>query len=88
MHVLVAASAVIPIFVFHDWTYHHLHEVLIYPDTVDDAYRSIEGKQETIVGMAGLHHLSRVMILSKPALLAGFDHPSGHHQASRGLSFD
>jgi Mlc titration factor MtfA (ptsG expression regulator) len=29
--------------------------------------------------MAGLHHLSGVIILSKPALLAGFDHPSGHH---------
>jgi hypothetical protein len=29
--------------------------------------------------MVGLHHLSGVMILSKPALLAGFDHQSGHH---------
>jgi Mlc titration factor MtfA (ptsG expression regulator) len=79
VRVLVAASAVIPIFGFHDWTYHRLHEVLIYPDAFDDAYRTTGGKQETIIGMAGLHHLSGVMILSKPALLAGFDHPSGHH---------
>jgi Mlc titration factor MtfA (ptsG expression regulator) len=79
VRVLVAASAVIPIFGFQDWTYHRLHEVLIYPDAFDDAYRTTGGKQETILGMAGLHHLSGVMILSKPALLAGFDHPSGHH---------
>ena len=79
IRVLVAASAVIPIFGFHDWTYHRLHEVLIYPDAFDDTYRTTGGKEATIVGMAGLHHLSGVMILSKPALLAGFDHPSGHH---------
>ncbi|HMK20790.1 MAG TPA: zinc-dependent peptidase, partial [Terriglobales bacterium] len=79
IRVLVAASAVIPIFGFHDWTYHRLREVLIYPDAFDDAYRSTGGKQETILGMAGLHHLSGVIILSKPALLAGFDHPAGHH---------
>ncbi len=79
IRVLVAASAVIPIFGFHDWAYHRLHEVLIYPDAFDDAYRTTGGKQETILGMAGLRHLSGVMILSKPALLAGFDHPSGHH---------
>ncbi|MDH5640956.1 MAG: zinc-dependent peptidase [Nitrospira sp.] len=79
IRVLVAASAVIPIFGFHDWTYHRLREVLIYPDAFDDAYRTTGGKDATIVGMAGLHHLSGVIILSKPALLAGFDHPSGHH---------
>jgi Mlc titration factor MtfA (ptsG expression regulator) len=79
IRVLVAASAVIPIFGFHDWTYHRLHEVLIYPDAFDDAYRTSGGKEETIVGLAGLHHLSGVIILSKPALLAGFDHPLGHH---------
>ncbi|GKS62917.1 hypothetical protein YTPLAS72_02210 [Nitrospira sp.] len=79
IRVLVAASAVIPIFGFHDWTYHRLREVLIYPDAFDDAYRTTGGKQETILGMTGLHHLSGVMILSKPALLAGFDHSSGHH---------
>ncbi|HVP13886.1 MAG TPA: zinc-dependent peptidase [Phycisphaerae bacterium] len=79
IRVLVAASAVIPIFGFEDWSYHRLHEVLIYPDAFDDAYRTTGGKRETILGMAGLHHLSGVMILSKPALLAGFNHPSGHH---------
>lgn len=77
VRVLVAASAVIPIFGFHDWEYHRLHEVLIYPDAFDDAYRSRGGPGEHILGMVGLHHLSGVMILSKPALLEGFARHSG-----------
>ncbi len=79
IRVLVAASAVIPMFGFHDWDYHRLHEVLIYPNAFDDAYRTRGGPDEMILGMVGLHHLSGVMILSKPALLAGFDHQSGKH---------
>ncbi len=77
--VLVAASAAIPIFGFHDWEYRRLREVLIYPDSFDDAYHSTGGSDEHILGMVGLHHLSGVMILSKPALLAGFADESGHH---------
>ena len=79
IRVLVAASAVIPIFGFHDWEYHRLHEVLIYPDAFDDAYRTRGGSDTHILGMVGLHHLSGVMILSKPALLAGFSPQPGTH---------
>jgi len=79
IRVLVAASAVIPIFGFHDWEYHRLREVLIYPDSFDDTYQSTGESEASIVGMAGLHHLSGVMILSKPALLAGFADHSGTH---------
>ena len=77
IRVLVAASAAIPIFGFHDWEYHRLREVLIYPDAFDDAYQSHGGSDANILGMVGLHHLSGVMILSKPALLAGFAHQAG-----------
>lgn len=77
VRVLVAASAAIPIFGFHDWEYRRLHEVLIYPDAFDDAYRTRGGSDEHILGMVGLHHLSGVMILSKPALLAGFSSQPG-----------
>ena len=77
IRVLVAASAAIPVFGFHDWEYHRLREVLIYPDAFDDAYQNTG--DASIVGMAGLHHLSGVMILSKPALLAGFADESGTH---------
>lgn len=79
IRVLVAASAVIPIFGFQDWEYHRLHEVLIYPDAFDDAYRTKGGDEAQILGMVGLHHLSGVMILSKPALLAGFSPQPGTH---------
>lgn len=80
IRVLVAASAVIPIFGFQDWEYHRLHEVLIYPDAFDDAYQTRGGSDKQILGMVGLHHLSGVMILSKPALLAGFaPHPGTHN---------
>ncbi len=79
IRMLVAASAVIPIFGFHDWEYHRLREVLIYPDAFDDAYRTSGGSNEQILGMVGLHHLSGVMILSKPALLAGFAPQPGAH---------
>jgi Mlc titration factor MtfA (ptsG expression regulator) len=77
--VLVAASAAIPIFGFHDWEYRRLREVLIYPDSFDDAYQSTGGSEENILGMVGLRHLSGVMILSKPALLAGFADELGTH---------
>jgi Mlc titration factor MtfA (ptsG expression regulator) len=53
--------------------------VLIYPDAFDDAYRTRGGPDEQILGMVGLHHLSGVMILSKPALLAGFALQPGLH---------
>ncbi len=79
IRVLVAASAVIPIFGFQDWEYHRLHEVLIYPDAFDDAYRTHGGEEAQMLGMVGLHHLSGVMILSKPALLAGFSPQPGAH---------
>jgi len=68
--VLVAASAVIPVFGFHDWDYHRLGEVLLYPSSFDHDYK--EGEAANILGMVGLGHLSGVMILSKPSLLAGF----------------
>jgi Mlc titration factor MtfA (ptsG expression regulator) len=76
IRVLVAASAVIPIIGFTDWEYHRLGEVLVYPDSFGEKYQTAGSADENILGMVGLKHLSGVMILSKPALLAGFDDPS------------
>src|SRR6187455_2817343 len=36
--VLIAASAIIPIFNFPDWEYIHLHEVLLYPDSFNHEF--------------------------------------------------
>jgi Mlc titration factor MtfA (ptsG expression regulator) len=71
IRLLVASSAVIPIFGFHDWDYSRLSEVLVYPDSFNDEYQS-EGEDRHILGMTGLASLSGVMILSKPALLEGY----------------
>jgi Mlc titration factor MtfA (ptsG expression regulator) len=71
--VLVAASAIIPIFQFDHWEYSRLGEVLIYPGSFDEHYQTDRDSQPDTLGMVGAGHLSGVMILSKPALLAGFD---------------
>jgi MtfA peptidase len=75
VRVLVAASAVIPIFGFQDWEYRRLGEVLVYPDSFGEKYQTTGNADENILGMVGLKHLSGVMILSKPSLLSGFDNP-------------
>jgi len=71
--VLVAASAIIPVFNFDNWEYSRLGEVLIYPDSFDEDYQTNKDRRRDVLGMVGAGHLSGVMILSKPALLAGFD---------------
>ncbi len=71
--VLVAASAVIPIFGFDDWEYSRLGEILIYPGAFDDEYNSDGNADGDTLGMVGINHLSGVMILSKPSLIAGFE---------------
>jgi Mlc titration factor MtfA (ptsG expression regulator) len=76
IRVLVAASAVIPIFGFHDWEYHRLGEVLVYPQSFGEDYQTTGASGENILGMVGLKQLRGVMVLSKPSLLAGFDTPS------------
>lgn len=69
---LVAASAVIPIFGFDDWEYSRLGEILIYPGSFNDNYQTDDGADNDTLGMVGVNHLSGVMILSKPSLIAGF----------------
>lgn len=71
--VLVAASAIIPVFAFEDWEYSRLGEVLIYPSSFDDDYSTDENVPRDTLGMVGVGHLSGVMILSKPSLHSGFD---------------
>lgn len=73
--VLVAASAVIPVFGFDDWEYTRLGEVLIYPNAFGPDYRTDDGGQRNTLGMIGVNHLSGVMILSKSDLIAGFANP-------------
>ena len=71
--VLVAASAIIPVFNFEHWEYGRLGEVLIYPGSFDENYQTDRDAEPDTLGMVGAGHLSGVMILSKPALIGGFD---------------
>ncbi len=72
VRILVAASAIIPVFGFSDWDYHRLGEVLIYPGSFDPDYHTENAAEANILGLTGLGHLRGVVILSKPSLLAGF----------------
>jgi Mlc titration factor MtfA (ptsG expression regulator) len=74
---LVAASAVIPIFAFPEWKYYNLRDVLLYPDTFDKNEFLSGNNTRNTLGMIGNGAMQRVMILSKPALHFGFENDSG-----------
>jgi len=70
--VLVAASAIIPIFrLRHEWQYSNLTDVLLYPDTFNDSFQ-FKGAERNILGMVGSGYMNGKMILSQHALRQGF----------------
>jgi len=73
---LVAASAVIPVFGFGDWEYTNLTNVILYPDTFDNDYQ-FEGGSRNIMGMVGSGYMNGQMLLSRAALVKGFSPASG-----------
>ena len=75
-NVLIAASAIIPIFGFPDWEYINLHEVLVYPGAFDETFNQ-EGADRDILGLVGTGPLQNVMVLSKPGLREGFLNRTG-----------
>jgi MtfA peptidase len=70
---LVASSAVIPVFGFPEWDYTFLDEVLLYPGLFDREYEVDSKSGEYISGMVGSGSMEGKMILSKPSLHLGFD---------------
>lgn len=78
---LVASSAVIPIFGFPEWRYYNLRDVLLYPDTFNADNFSTAGNRRDVLGMVGEGALQMEMILSKPALRQGFAGSSGRENA-------
>ncbi|MDR0801552.1 zinc-dependent peptidase [Fluviicola sp.] len=72
---LVASSAIIPIFSFDSWRYNNIREVLLYPTTFNKNY-DFEGSDRNILGMVGNQNMEGVMILSKEALHMGFSNES------------
>lgn len=69
---LVAASAVIPVFAFPGSKYPNLKEVLVYADTFNMNFQSEGNNDRDIAGMVGTGYMEGKMLLSKPALEAGF----------------
>jgi len=69
--VLVAASAIIPIFGFPGWEYPNINEVLLYPEHFDHDFRQT-GEDRSISGMVGSGAYNNVMILSKKDLREAF----------------
>lgn len=74
--VLIAASAIIPIFNFPGWEYRNLHEVLLYPDSFDDEFAQ-QGGERFILGMVGSGAMNHVMILSQHELRQAFQNKTG-----------
>ncbi|HTN05873.1 M90 family metallopeptidase [Agriterribacter sp.] len=70
--VLVASSAVIPVFGFDKWRYYNLKDVLLYGDRFNTEDFSTTGNERNTLGMVGTGALQQMMILSKPALRQGF----------------
>lgn len=81
--VLIAASAVIPVFGFKEWHYANLSGVLLYPDTFnDDLQFDTKHKKRNILGLVGTGRFENQMILSKKALHDGFKISSDKHNTA------
>jgi Mlc titration factor MtfA (ptsG expression regulator) len=79
--VMIASSAVIPIFGFKDWRYQNLTNVILYPDTFDSEFQ-FEGENRSILGMVGTGYMNGQMILSRAALVKGFSKSAGRENTA------
>lgn len=73
--ILIAASAVIPIFSFPNWKYTNLNEVLLYEDMFNRNFET-KGPNRNILGMVGYGFMEGKMCLSQKALHHGFSNSS------------
>ncbi len=71
---LVAASAVIPLFSFPACDYPNVREVVLYPNSFDEKFKTgDDAGQRNILGMIGDGFMNGVVVLSKPDLEAAFN---------------
>lgn len=71
--ILVAASAVIPVFGFPEFHYTTLNSVLIYPDAFNSKMQfGPQNKDRRLLGLVGSGRFEKQMIISKKSLQAGF----------------
>lgn len=72
---LIAASAIIPIYSFPKWRYTNLKEVIVYPSSFNHDFET-DVSYRPIMGMVGTGMMAGKMLLSKIALHHGFDNES------------
>ena len=68
--ILIAVSAIMPVFAFPDFEYNNINEILVYPNSFDEDFNT--GNRKKILGMVGDGAMNRMMILSKPDILNAF----------------
>ncbi len=75
LKLMVASSAIIPVFAFPEFNYPRINEVLIYPNSFDENFQTerFENHKQFIIGMVGDGVLSGTVALSKPDLIDAFD---------------
>lgn len=71
--VLVAASAIIPIFGFQDWEYQNLGEVLVFPGSLERFKQQDSEVASEVLGRVNPFQNDHYVTLSKPALERGFN---------------
>lgn len=71
-YMMIAASAIIPIFAFKKWTYPNLTNIMVYPSQFNKTYDFEGHADRNIMGMVGEGAMNGQMILSKSALEYGF----------------
>ena len=75
IRLMVASSAIIPVFAFPKFNYPRINQVLIYPNSFDKNFQTerFENHKQFIIGMVGDGVMSGTVALSKPDLIDGFD---------------
>ena len=74
---LVASSAIIPVFLFDGWEYPNLTQVLIYEGAVDTYQESDPEINGTLLGQVRPFQNKHLLLLSKQSLISGFESMHG-----------
>ena len=79
--ILIAAGAIIPVFIFSDWEYINLQEILLYPGSFNEEFDQA-GTDRYIAGMVGTGAMQHKMILTKWQLRQGFINNNDTHNTA------
>lgn len=77
LKILVASSAIIPVFLFEGWEYANLSEVIIYDGAVEPNQKNDAQQDGTLLGQVRPLQTKHVLLLSKQYLIQGFQSMNG-----------